>query len=160
MSWIPLRHNSASNSCLEFEQENIIIEPNNHILSNFTLEPCYKISFDINLQSLGQESSPYFSILKGMNKFSVGLDSGEWWHCSQNIPSVYASFIPETDEATQMTYTNDTHIYLDFGFCINEEINWLFSVIEYNRLYNIEIGQNYNSSGRDCNILIIDDIDD
>ena len=156
-TWIPLRNKQNSfNSCLHFEQENITIERNNHILSNFTLDPCYKISFDINLQSLAQEVSEYYSILKGMNKFSAGLESGDWWHCSQNFPSVYASYIYETDEMTQMTYKNDTHLYLDFGFCINEEIHWPYSVIEYNRLYNIEVGQKYNSSGRDRNNLIIE----
>ena len=133
-----------------------MIEPNNQILSNFTLEPCHKISLDINLQSLGQELSDDYSILKGINKFSVGLGIGKWWHCSQNFPSVFASYIgTEFDEARQMINKNNTHLYLGFGFCISEQISWPRAVIEFNRLYNIQIGQKYNFSGRDRSNLII-----
>ena len=115
------------------------------MLSDFTLAPCFKISFDLYLTHF--DNYQYHSILQFIGDFTNDIHNGQpGTTCSGRFPALGAEMV--ADGAN-----------LRFDFCINEglisnsdpQIGKIF--IDFDRTYHIEIGQKYDSNGRDKLIL-------
>ena len=115
------------------------------MLSDFTLAPCFKISFDLYLTHF--DNYQYHSILQFIGDFTNDIHNGQpGTTCSGRFPALGAEMV-----------ANGAN--LRFDFCINEglisssdpQIGKIF--IDFDRTYHIEIGQKYDSNGRDELIL-------
>ena len=110
-------------------------------MNDFTLAPCFKISFDLYLTHF--DNHEYHSILQFFGGFTNDINHGRpGTTCSGRFLAMGAERV-------------NNGANLCFDFCINEglisssdsQIGKIF--IDFGRTYNIEIGQKYDSNGRD-----------
>ena len=118
-----------------------MLAKNNIVLSDFTLAPCFKISFDLYLNHF--DNNQYHSILQFIGQFTnVISNSQSGTKCSDRFPALGAEMV-----------ANGANLHFDF--CINEGLisstdPYIGEIlINFGRTYNIEIGQKYDSEGRD-----------
>ena len=111
------------------------------ILIDFTLSPCFKISFDLYLNHFNNPQ--YHSILQFIGQFTNDINNSQsGTKCSDRFPALGAEMV-----------ANGANLLIDF--CINEELISRSDphigkiLINFGRTYNIEIGQKYDSEGRD-----------
>ena len=147
-AWIRDRNKQKpSGSCLQFAKETIMLAKQTTILSDFTLAPCFKISFDLYLNHFNNPQ--YHSILQFIGQFTNDINnSQQGTKCSDRFPALGAEMA-----------ANGAN--LRFDFCINEELISRSDphigkiLINFGRTYNIEIGQKYDSEGRDKFIWVV-----
>ena len=116
-------------------------------LNNFSLPPCFKISFDLYLEPFGQKNL-YHSILQVIGKFADGINNGEQGtKCSDRFPAMGAQMV-------------ENGAKLKFDFCINEGLlskshHTIEMInIDFRKKYSVEIGQKYEYQSEELNFYV------
>ena len=124
-----------------------MLAKNNLVLNNFSLPPCFKITFDLYLEPFGQKYL-YHGILQVIGKFTNEINNGEQGtKCSDRFPAMGAEMV-------------ENGANLKFDFCINEGLlsksNHQIEIInvDFLKTYNVEIGQKYESESEELNFYV------